>query len=131
MNPLVLTLAPLLFDALRKRFHAQTGGMTSQAVVTPALVEAAIHEATQAPEVKNATNSEPLWRSRVVNGSVGALLGAVTLLVGQISAGTFDLTDAETIGAIGVLLGAAYALFGRVVSGLKPMWSRLFGERTP
>jgi anti-sigma-K factor RskA len=128
MSPLILSLAPLLIDALRRRLAPATGTMGgASATAIPDAVNAAIKEAAKTPEIQNATNSEPLWRSRVVNGSVGAILAAFAALVAQLVNGSFDLTSQETLLPLGAVLAAGYALFGRVTSGLKPMWSRTFG----
>lgn len=122
MTPLFQLLIPELINAFRRQ-----GQPVNQAVI-PQLVERAIEEVAKDPKVQNATNAENPLRSRVVAGSVGSIVLAATMLIGDINAGTLDLTNAETLAAIGVLATAGYALWGRLKSGLKPMWSRWFGE---
>ena len=66
------------------------------------------------PEIINATNNEPWYQSRVILGSLAAMVATVLAIFGI----TFDLdTQSKVIDLIVVaapLIGSAYALYGRL-----------------
>lgn len=69
-----------------------------------------------APVIQNQTNQEPLWKSRIMRGSLLALLGlaggylGINLSDGDVEGGIKAITD--LVSALGVL----YAIYGRVTS---------------
>jgi hypothetical protein len=71
------------------------------------------------PIVTNATNSEPLYQSRVFLGSLAAVLVSAGDLLAMFAAGDFDAGRAAP--SIATLLGAGFALYGRLCGGLKPL----------
>lgn len=72
------------------------------------------------PVVVNATNSEPLYQSRVAIGSVGAVLAALADLAAMYAAGDWDMQ--RVITDLVVISGAAFALYGRIFGAkLKPL----------
>lgn len=78
------------------------------------------------PVFINETNSEPASQSRVVWGSVVALLTALTALIGFFASNGFNYMVVITNWAVFYPLlmavgGAAYALYGRLTGGLKPI----------
>lgn len=72
-----------------------------------------------APRVQNATNSEPWYRSRVIVGLLGAIVGMIVRKAG----GTWADGDVETwingIAEIVTAAGALYALYGRTFASTK------------
>lgn len=72
------------------------------------------------PVVVNATNSEPLYQSRVAIGSIGAVLGALADLAAMYASGEWDMQ--RVITDLVVVAGAGFALYGRVRgANLKPL----------
>lgn len=90
-------------------------------------VKEAIKDAlAKAPEVVNATNSEPWWQSRVVTGLIGVLV-MLAVQWGLIAAEDANTVVLQITTAVAGA-AAVYALGGRLIRGLKPMWSRLRGR---
>lgn len=73
-----------------------------------------------APVVTNATNSEPLYQSRVAIGASVPILAAITDLATMYASGEWDMQ--RVITDLVVLAGAAFALYGRIRgANLKPL----------
>lgn len=94
--------------------------------ILPAVVHVAKQAASNDPTVVNAMNGEKPHQSRVVMGSLLALIGGgfmgAAQLYAMFEAGSFD---PEMAGAsLAAILGAGWALYGRLKSGLKPLFSR-------
>lgn len=66
------------------------------------------------PIVENLTNSEPLWRSKVMIGSLTALLGGGFGLWDLIEAGSRD-PGAYAIN-VAAVIGAGFAIYGRLAA---------------
>lgn len=65
-----------------------------------------------APEIVNATNSEPIWQSRVTIGAVAGLIGGTYGLVLDVLDGTLPTAESLTAQVV-VIAGAALTLYGR------------------
>lgn len=64
---------------------------------------------------QHATNNEPTYQSRVAQGSLGAILGAVALVVQLWTDGVANTPMDYTPPAM-VLVGAGWALWGRFIA---------------
>lgn len=104
-----------IFDKAVETVIANPKVADSQAVTVASDVVDAVR-----PTVLNATNSEPLWQSRVAIGSVGSTLAALADLAAMYSSGDWD--QQRIITDLVVVAGAAFALYGRIFGGrLKPL----------
>lgn len=116
-------MAKTLMDAIGTAIFNRTVDAISQpnVPVDNAHASQVAREVTAAvkPIVTNATNSEPLWQSRVAVGSIGAVLGAAADLAAMYAANDWDTQ--RIITDLVVLTGAGFALFGRIKGGLKPL----------
>jgi hypothetical protein len=117
-------MAKTLMDALGTAiFNRTVEAITKPSVpVNNSDASEVAREVTKAvkPIVTNATNSEPLWQSRVAIGSVGAVLGALADLASMYSTGDWD--QQRVITSLVVVAGAAFALYGRIRgASLKPL----------
>lgn len=117
---LLQKLGPDVIDAIRKQPADRPIDEVAHAVA-PAIERAVENN----PVIKNNLNLEPLPQSRVVQGSVFAMLaaifGAISALVhmGQtFNIETFDFTAAGS--AVAVIVGTGWALYGRLKGGLPP-----------
>lgn len=70
-------------------------------------------------------NAERPIQSRVVVGSSMGVIGAMTVIVMQVSGNPFLQYDWDIMGpALLIAWGAVYALYGRLKTGLKPLFTR-------
>ena len=73
-----------------------------------------------APVIQNATNNEPLIKSRVFWGSTGSVLAAASDLAIMYATNSWD--QQRLITDLVVLSGAVFALYGRIFGAkLKPL----------
>lgn len=117
-------MAKTLMDAIGTAIFNRTVEAISQpnVPVDNANASQVAREVTAAvkPIVANATNSEPLYQSRVAIGSVGAVLGAAADLAAMYASNSWE--QQRIITDLVVLAGAAFALYGRIRGGsLKPL----------
>jgi hypothetical protein len=76
------------------------------------------------PEFKNQINAEPLPQSRVAQGTAAAMIGALGIVLQQLSGNDFLQYDWAILGpALLALWGGSWGLYGRVATGLKPVFS--------
>jgi hypothetical protein len=98
----------------------------SQKAVPPAVADdiakAVIAKMETDPAMKNETNSESLWQSRVVNGTVVAFVTSCGVVYTKWKAKEFDEIFFASLASV---LGTGYAFLGRVLNWSQPMWSRL------
>ena len=74
------------------------------------------------PVVQNANNQEPLYKSRVMVGTVGAILVATgNIIVMYTDDVPNDINDYMV--QLGVIIPAIYAVYGRIVNK-KPLWTK-------
>ncbi|WP_395449972.1 hypothetical protein ACHMW7_09245 [Aminobacter sp. UC22_36] len=64
---------------------------------------------------QHATNSEPAYQSRVAQGSVASILGALAVIAELWTNGVPD-TPTLYVGPATILVGAAWALYGRFIA---------------
>lgn len=105
---IVETIFATVFDRVLKAV------MKPDVPVTDAQAEAVAKAVTQAvaPVVVNASNSEPLWQSRVAIGSLAPILAALSDLISMYATDSWD--QQRVITDLVVLSGAAFALYGRI-----------------
>jgi hypothetical protein len=91
----------------------------------PAVKKAIESAVKNDPVLINELNAEPVYASRVVQGTVIAMFGtslvAVSDLYLMLKTGNFDVARASV--EIATLMGNGWALYGRLRSGLKPLFS--------
>lgn len=120
-------MSSIIIDAVRGAAREVLGnkaGLSREASTTIADQVAARLEAKTEfdPKLKNALSLESLFRSRVANGSSGAIILACLIAYMKWKAQEFDEVF---LMALGVILTAGYALAGRALNWSGPMWSRL------
>lgn len=104
-----------IFDKAVETVIANPKVADSQAVTVAADVVDAIR-----PTVTNATNSEPLYQSRVAIGSMVPILAAISDLASMYASKDWD--QQRIITDLVILSGAAFALYGRIFGArLKPI----------
>lgn len=120
MSPIIGILAKVAVGAV-----ADKVGSVALSPSTQGKLEKAVAARIQNdPALANDLNAEPLWRSRVANGSLVAFVGAVTIVVQKFKAREFDDVFAA---ALTTAIGTGYAFAGRALNWSKPMWSRVAG----
>jgi hypothetical protein len=67
-----------------------------------------------APAIDHLTNNEDWFRSRVMLGSITAIVAGIAGLVSEVKMGTFDVTVIS--GSIFSILGGGFSIYGRFMS---------------
>ena len=88
-------------------------------------VQQAVSEVVESnPVVLNELNQEKAWQSRVVVGGTSAVIGAVGVILVELTQNNFPAYDWSVLGpSLVTVIGGAYALYGRLSNGLKPLFS--------
>lgn len=84
---------------------------------TKTVTEAVVEQVK--PIIENQTNQEPLWKSRVIRGSIVGLMGlAAAILKDYNDDGVILFNDIYAYAATGY--GLCYAIYGRITSAGTP-----------
>lgn len=106
-------------EALAQQSQKSTNDMKPSDVKT---IEPAVTKAVEkeiAPIIENQTNNEPLWKSRVMRGTVGTIVViAATAFADWYSDGV--ITTEAISGYVTAAMTAAYAVYGRLTSKAAP-----------
>lgn len=97
-------------DAVRVAVSAAVQNPSIDAA--PSAVAPIVEAVMRSPEVKNATNSEPWYQSRVTLGALGAIIGGVYTLILDFTDGSPPSVEVLTA-QLGVIGSAALTLYGR------------------
>lgn len=115
----ILDLGVAVTTALQQSAAKSSTQMATTDVpkVAPPVIEAvkkAIEDQVQ-PIVDNQTNTEPLWKSRVLRGAIATLVGTAWVAFNDLTDGS--IPDPVTIGGYVVAIwGAAYTIYGRITN---------------
>lgn len=105
-------IAKQIFDSIKQRLEA------APASERPSVIA---HEVTTEvlPRIENATNSEPLWKSRIMRGAMLAVAGVIAGYFG-ISFTEGDLQSIiNAVSGIAEAAGILYVIYGRVFASAK------------